>query len=121
MKAVVMRGFGGPEVMEIAEVATPEPGPNQVRVRVLATSVNRADIIQRQGHYPPPPGESIVVAPSQTLTNHEYHRLREIVGVEKTRVLKAAGAIVARATAKEIQAIAKQPLVKAIRTNRRFK
>ena len=58
MKAVVMRGFGGPEVMEIAEVTTPEPGPNQVRVRVLATSVNRADIIQRQGHYPPPPGES---------------------------------------------------------------
>ena len=58
MKAVVMRGFGGPEVMEIADVAIPEPGPNQVRVRVLATSVNRADIIQRQGHYPPPPGES---------------------------------------------------------------
>jgi NADPH2:quinone reductase len=61
MKAVVMRGFGGPEVMEIAEVTTPEPGPNQVRVRVLATSVNRADIIQRQGHYPPPPGESDIL------------------------------------------------------------
>ena len=61
MKAVVMRGFGGPEVMEIADVATPEPGPNQVRVRVLATSVNRADIIQRQGHYPPPPGESDIL------------------------------------------------------------
>jgi putative PIG3 family NAD(P)H quinone oxidoreductase len=61
MKAVVMRGFGGPEAMEIAEVATPEPGPNQVRVRVLATSVNRADIIQRQGHYPPPPGASAIL------------------------------------------------------------
>ena len=61
MKAVVMHGFGGPEVMEIAEVTTPEPGPNQVRVRVLATSVNRADIIQRQGHYPPPPGESDIL------------------------------------------------------------
>ena len=61
MKAVVMRGFGGPEVMEIAEVETPEPGPNQVRVRVLATSVNRADIIQRQGHYPPPPGASDIL------------------------------------------------------------
>jgi NADPH:quinone reductase len=61
MKAVVMRGFGGPEVMEIAEVAIPEPGPNQVRLRVLATSVNRADIIQRQGHYPPPPGESDIL------------------------------------------------------------
>jgi putative PIG3 family NAD(P)H quinone oxidoreductase len=61
MKAVVMSGFGGPEVMEIAEVTKPEPGPNQVRVRVLATSVNRADIIQRQGHYPPPPGASDIL------------------------------------------------------------
>jgi len=49
------------------------------------------------------------------------HQLREIVGVAKTRVLRAAGAIVVRATAKDIQAIAKQPMVKAIRTNRRFK
>jgi len=47
--------------MEIAEVTKPEPGPNQVRVRVLATSVNRADIIQRQGHYPPPPGASDIL------------------------------------------------------------
>jgi len=61
MKAVVMSGFGGPEVMEIAEVTKPEPGPSQVRVRVLATSVNRADIIQRQGHYPPPPGASDIL------------------------------------------------------------
>ena len=57
----------------------------------------------------------------ESLLDELDYQLREIVGVEKTRVLKAAGAIVARATAKEIQAIAKQPLVKAIRTNRRFK
>ena len=61
MKAVVMHGFGGREVMEIAEVDAPQPGPSQVRVRVLATSVNRADIIQRQGNYPPPPGESDIL------------------------------------------------------------
>ena len=61
MKAVVMSGFGGPEVMEIAEVATPEPGPGEVRVRVSATSVNRADVIQRQGHYPPPTGASDIL------------------------------------------------------------
>ena len=53
---------------------------------------------------------------------HELDRqLREIVGVKKTRVLKTAGAIVVRATAKEIHTIAQQPMVKAIRTNRRFK
>ncbi len=61
MKAVVLQGAGGPEVMDIAEVEAPRPGPNQVRVRVLATSVNRADIVQRQGHYPPPPGESDIL------------------------------------------------------------
>jgi putative PIG3 family NAD(P)H quinone oxidoreductase len=61
MKAVAMRGVGGPEVMDVVQVARPEPGPGQVRVRVLATSVNRADIIQRQGHYPPPPGASEIL------------------------------------------------------------
>ena len=56
MKAVVLDGFGGPEVMKIGEVPTPEPGDGQVLMRVMATSVNRADLIQREGHYPPPPG-----------------------------------------------------------------
>ncbi|MCA9572538.1 MAG: alcohol dehydrogenase catalytic domain-containing protein, partial [Myxococcales bacterium] len=35
---------------------TPEPGPGEVRIRVRATAVNRADLVQRAGHYPPPPG-----------------------------------------------------------------
>lgn len=61
MKAVVMSGFGGPEVMRVAEAATPEPRANQVRIRVMATSVNRADIVQRRGNYPPPPGESDIL------------------------------------------------------------
>ena len=61
MQAVVLKQFGGPEVMQIGEVPTPEPGSGQVRVRVMATSVNRADLIQRQGHYPPPPGESEIL------------------------------------------------------------
>ena len=57
----------------------------------------------------------------ESLLDDLDQQLREIVGVEKTRVLKTAGAIVVRATAKEIHAIAKQPLVKAIRTNRRLR
>ena len=61
MKAVVLETFGGPEMMQIADVDRPVPGPNQVRVRVMATSVNRADIIQRQGNYPPPKGESQIL------------------------------------------------------------
>jgi putative PIG3 family NAD(P)H quinone oxidoreductase len=61
MKAVVLDGFGGPEVMRLGEVDAPAPGPGQIRIRVVATSVNRPDIIQRQGNYPPPPGESEVL------------------------------------------------------------
>lgn len=61
MKAVVLDGFGGPEVMRIGDLPIPEPGSGQVRVRVMATSVNRADTVQRKGNYPPPPGESEVL------------------------------------------------------------
>src|SRR5438445_5240290 len=56
MKAVVITKFGGPEVLAIQEVPTPQPGPGQVLVRVRATAVNRADLLQRQGKYPAPQG-----------------------------------------------------------------
>ena len=55
MKAVVIARPGGPEVLELHEVATPEPGRGEVRVRVRATAVNRADLLQRMGAYPAPP------------------------------------------------------------------
>lgn len=58
MKAIILREFGGPEVMQFAEVATPTPLDDQILIKVMNTSVNRADVIQRQGHYPPPPGDS---------------------------------------------------------------
>jgi putative PIG3 family NAD(P)H quinone oxidoreductase len=56
MRAIVIREPGGPEVLEVREMATPEPAPGEVRVRVRATAVNRADILQRMGKYPAPPG-----------------------------------------------------------------
>jgi putative PIG3 family NAD(P)H quinone oxidoreductase len=56
MKAVVIEGAGGPEVLSVREVPTPQPGPEQVRVRVRAAGLNRADVLQRRGHYPAPPG-----------------------------------------------------------------
>lgn len=47
---------GGPEVLEIANVPAPEPKADELLVRVRAAGVNRADLLQRRGHYPPPPG-----------------------------------------------------------------
>jgi putative PIG3 family NAD(P)H quinone oxidoreductase len=56
MKAVVITRFGGPEVLEIQDVPTPQPGPNEVLVRVRGTALNRADLLQRLGGYAAPPG-----------------------------------------------------------------
>ncbi len=56
MKAVVITRPGGPEVLEVREVETPEPIGEQVRVRVHAAGLNRADLLQRAGGYPAPPG-----------------------------------------------------------------
>jgi putative PIG3 family NAD(P)H quinone oxidoreductase len=56
----VARG-GGPEVLEYGEAPDPEPGPGEVLLDVAATAVNRADLVQRQGHYAPPPGASQIL------------------------------------------------------------
>lgn len=56
MRAVVITRPGGPEVLEVREVETPEPQGEQVRVRVRAAGLNRADLAQREGRYPAPPG-----------------------------------------------------------------
>ncbi len=61
MQAIVIREFGGPENLELQEVQTPAPGPNEVRLAVHATALNRADILQRRGMYPPPRGESEIL------------------------------------------------------------
>jgi putative PIG3 family NAD(P)H quinone oxidoreductase len=56
MRAIVIRQPGGPEVLELRDVPSPEPSRGEVRVRVRATAVNRADLLQRLGRYPAPPG-----------------------------------------------------------------
>ncbi len=73
MKAVILDGYGGREVLKIGEVETPALKSGQVLIKVEATSINRADIAQRQGNYPPPPGES------------------EILGLEAAGVIEAVG------------------------------
>ncbi|WP_139979558.1 NAD(P)H-quinone oxidoreductase [Nocardioides litoris] len=61
MRAVVADGAGGPEVLSVQEVPDVHPGPGEVALEVAATAVNRADVLQRQGHYPPPEGASEVI------------------------------------------------------------
>jgi putative PIG3 family NAD(P)H quinone oxidoreductase len=56
MRAITIPSPGGPEVLTLTEVPDPEPGPGEVLLEVTATAVNRADLMQRQGHYPAPPG-----------------------------------------------------------------
>ena len=61
MKAIIRTGDGGPEVLQLAEVPSPTPIATQVLVDVHATALNRADLIQRRGGYPPPSGESEIL------------------------------------------------------------
>ncbi len=56
MRAIVIREAGGPEVLEVRDVPLPQPAADQVRVRVHATALNRADLLQRRGSYPAPFG-----------------------------------------------------------------
>ena len=78
MKAIVCEAPGGPEVLTIGDVPDPVPGPGEVLVEVRATALNRADLLQRRGLYPPPPGAS------------------EILGLECSGVVAALGAGAAR-------------------------
>jgi putative PIG3 family NAD(P)H quinone oxidoreductase len=61
MHAITVREPGGPEVLEWTEVADPVAGPGEVVLDVAASAVNRADLLQRQGFYPPPPGASDII------------------------------------------------------------
>jgi NADPH2:quinone reductase len=56
MRAVIAAGKGGPEILEIVERPVPQPAEGEILVRIAAAGVNRPDVVQRQGHYPPPPG-----------------------------------------------------------------
>ncbi|MBM3638010.1 MAG: NAD(P)H-quinone oxidoreductase [Actinobacteria bacterium] len=79
MKAVVLRSHGGTEVLSIEDVAPPTPGADEVLVDVVATAMNRADLLQRMGLYPNPFPEEL-----------------EIPGLEFSGVVRAVGAHVRR-------------------------
>ncbi len=61
MKAVLIDEFGAAEVMKLGEVDKPSPKANEVLIKVVASSINRPDLVQREGKYPPPPGDSEVL------------------------------------------------------------
>ena len=61
MKAALLDGFGGLDVLKVGEAEKPVPAENQVLVKVMATSINRPDLVQREGKYPPPPGDSEIL------------------------------------------------------------
>ena len=60
MRHIEISEFGGPDVLQLTEGDAPVPGENQVLVRVAAAGINRPDVMQRQGKYPPPPGASTI-------------------------------------------------------------
>lgn len=61
MRVISLSGFGGADVLRVGEARRPEPGEGEVLIRVAAAGVNRADLLQRQGHYPPPAGASEIL------------------------------------------------------------
>jgi NADPH2:quinone reductase len=79
MRAAIFSGAGGPEVITFGEVPTPAVGPGQVRVRVHAAGLNRADLMQRRGTYPAPAGWPA------SIPGLEYAGEVEAAGPEVTR------------------------------------
>jgi putative PIG3 family NAD(P)H quinone oxidoreductase len=61
MRAVIVKDPGGPDALVVADLPDPQPGPGELVIDLTATAVNRADTLQRQGFYPPPPGASDVL------------------------------------------------------------
>src|SRR5207244_9800634 len=60
MRAIILSRFGE-QALHIGETDSPPLGVNDLRIAVRATAVNRADLLQREGHYPPPPGASEIL------------------------------------------------------------
>lgn len=61
MRAITLKHFGDESVMSVGDVSSPQMGENDLRIAVGATAINRADLLQRQGHYPPPIGASDIL------------------------------------------------------------
>jgi NADPH:quinone reductase len=93
MRVIEIAAPGGPEQLRLATRPVPQPGPGEVLIRVAAAGVNRPDIVQRQGHYPPPPGASdlpgMEIAGTITELGPDVPGLR--VGEQVTALLPSGG------------------------------
>jgi putative PIG3 family NAD(P)H quinone oxidoreductase len=78
VRAIVITRPGGPDVLQLRDVPMPLPAARQIRVRVAATAVNRADLLQRAGNYPAPPGSP------KDIPGLEYAGVVDVVGEEVT-------------------------------------
>ena len=81
MKAIEIAGKGGPEVLRLVERPDPEPGPREVLIAVAAAGVNRPDVFQRKGFYPPPPGVTDI--PGLEVSGHVLSVGEEVVGAQE--------------------------------------
>ena len=61
MKAILLPQFGGADQLMVGETDRPRIAPGCILIKAAATSVNRPDLLQREGRYPPPPGESEIL------------------------------------------------------------
>ena len=92
MRAVVATEPGGPEVLTLGDLPDPEPGPGEVVIDVAATAVNRADLLQRQGFYPPPPGASDILGLECSGTVVGRRRRTSSAGTSATRCARCSPA-----------------------------
>lgn len=83
MRAAVITQYGGPEVLQIREVPDPQPAPEEIRIRVVSSSLNRADLLQRAGVYPDPRRRRGDTTPE--IPGLEFAGIVEALGVRATR------------------------------------
>ena len=93
MYAITCSAAGGPEVMSWERVPDPTPAPSEVIIEVAASAVNRADLLQRQGFYPPPPGASDILGLecSGTITAVGAALSLDRIGEKVTAILAGGG------------------------------
>jgi putative PIG3 family NAD(P)H quinone oxidoreductase len=93
MRAIVVSEPGDPTVLSWSHVPSPQPGPGEVIIDIAASAVNRADLLQRQGHYPPPPGATDILGLecSGTITALGAGVTSREIGEEVTALLAGGG------------------------------
>ena len=93
MRAIAIPTPGGPEALVIAERQVPAPGPGEVLIKIAHAGVNRPDVLQRQGGYPPPPGApdipGLEIAGTVVALGDEARRFR--IGEEVCALLAGGG------------------------------